>query len=275
MNRIARVFSIAKFTIDDEIHNKSFFVLFGVCVLLVMAIRGCYKSEYVINGQRLDGIAVAWQTSVTAYHIIAVFGMFTAMMLANRVLRKDRENGSVVFILSRAISRLEYIAGKVLGIWLLSFSFMFLLHVTVFILTLTVTGGMLPMLPVASLLNGLCILFCVCLFMLLSQMFPEFIALVIGIVITIVSFVSDLINAAMHSNIVEQSLSGIIRTGSSTPSLWRILWPKIAALQIYGSSLIKQDVFVQMGPVHPAFNLLLWTAIVFAGLFFKFKTEEI
>jgi ABC-type transport system involved in multi-copper enzyme maturation permease subunit len=269
---LSRVKSISAFTAADELHNRSFFVFMAVCVLLVLSIRGCYKSEYVVNGQKLDGLSVAWHTSVIAYHTIAVFGLFMSMVLSSRALRRDKENGSTVFCLSAPVSRLEYAAGKILGIWIIAFSFMFILHSAVFVMTLTVSKGMLPWLPVASAAFGLNLLFAICLFMLLSIFFNELIAMVTGIAVLGVSFISDGIHAAMHTGIAVQAFGS---QPASHITFWRMAWPKSAALQFYGANLIQNNTFSQMGPVHPVFNILIWTVILFCVLAWKMQHEEI
>jgi ABC-type transport system involved in multi-copper enzyme maturation permease subunit len=274
MKSLSRIISISRFTVADEIHHKSFFVLLAACVILVMSVRGCYRSEYSVNGQKLDGISVAWHTSIIAYHVIATFCLFAAMVLSNRTIRRDKQNGTMCFALARPVSRLEYTAGKVLGTWLLAFAFMFVLHASVFFMTLSVSGGTLPMLPVASLLCGLNLLLCVCLFMLLSMFLPEVISLAAGIGVMSIGYASDILHVVMHSAMMQQALS---MTAMKSAVWWRIAfaWPKIAALQIYGDSLIKKESFAQMGPLHPAINVIFWTVLLFVLLVWRINREEI
>jgi ABC-type transport system involved in multi-copper enzyme maturation permease subunit len=275
MKKFIRILNIASFTISDELHNRSFFILLAVCMLMVLGIRGCYRSEYVVNGQSMDGLTVAWHTSVIAYHAIVIFGLFASMILSSRVLRRDKDNGTMSFILSRPVSRLEYTTGKVLGIWLLTFLFMFVLHATVFIMTLTVSGGMLPMFPVASLLCGLDILLCVCLFAFLSMTFPEFLSLVIGVAVLAIGYFSDSFHAVMHSRMLQSALSQTGAPANFDASWWRIVWPKAAALQFYGSALIKGETFTQMGPLNPVINVAVWAIILFTLLAWKMRWEEV
>jgi ABC-type transport system involved in multi-copper enzyme maturation permease subunit len=266
--------NIAWFAVADELHDRSFFVLLGVCVLMVIGIRGCYRSDLVFNGERLDGLAVAWHASIAAYHAVVIFGLFAAMIFSNRAFRRDRRNGFSSMVLSHPVSRLDYCAGKVLGIWSLAFAFMFILHAVVFIMTLTISGGRLPMLPVASLVCGLGILFAVVLFCFLSTVFPEFVSLCAGAACIGISYVSDSLFAVMQSSIARTIASA---SGTSSPpaaSWWRIAWPKIAALQYYGSALIREKEFAFMGPLHPALNVALYTAILFALLAWRIRREE-
>jgi len=275
MKKISSVISIVRFTVADELHHKSFFALLAVCVLLIIALRGCYRSGYVVNGRRLDGIAVAWHTALAAYHAVAVFGLFAAMIFANRALRRDRDNGTARFILSRPVSRLHYCAGKVIGTWIIAFAFMFLLHAAVFFMTLTVGGGTLPLLPVASLACGINLAFIVCLFCLLSTALAEFASLAAGAAVVGVSFISDSIHAVVHSSVVQSALLPAGSPQTFTASWWRIAWPKVAALQYYGASLIKGEAFVTMGPIHPLANVAIYAVLLFAILVWRIEREEL
>ena len=105
---------IAKYTITDEVRQKSFVIMFIVCAIIVFLIRGCYQGNYMVNGQLLDAGAVVGTVSKVTFHVIAVGVMFIAALLSMRVFRHDREDGMQSCILSKPIARWQYVMGKLL-----------------------------------------------------------------------------------------------------------------------------------------------------------------
>lgn len=56
---------IAKYTLIDEVQQRSFVVMFVLCALCVFLVRGCYQGNYMVNGQALDADArkLGWTNS--------------------------------------------------------------------------------------------------------------------------------------------------------------------------------------------------------------------
>ena len=125
---------ITAFTVSDELHYRSFYILAIVSVFFVFMLRGCFTSDVLVNGQRIDAATVGWHTSVAAFHIIAAAGVLVGTLLAMRTFRRDRENGMTTAIMSKPVGRLQYVAGKTAGVWLLSYGLTFILHLAVYIL---------------------------------------------------------------------------------------------------------------------------------------------
>lgn len=263
---------IAGYTIRDTARHRSFYVLLGVCLLFVMMIRGCYKGDYTVNGQTIDNLTVAWHASRIAFHAIAVGALLIATLLCMNVLSRDRTDGSAVMFLSRAVTRQSYLLGRVLGVWIVSFIFMFVLHLTIFLITLTQTGGAIKGYLLASAVCGLNLFVAVPAVSLLSLYMPDFLAAVAFLGIAGISYISDSIHSLMQSNPVQANLPEGI---NSAPSLWRIVWPKFSLLQQYSVSLIGEGTFRGMGPVHPCVNLLIWSALATALLVWRFDRKEL
>jgi ABC-type transport system involved in multi-copper enzyme maturation permease subunit len=252
------IFKISLITIRDELAYKSFYLFAIICMLFIFALRGCFTSSMVVNGQQLSSATVGWQTSIAAFHIIGICGLLIAALLSMRSYRKDCDNGSVVAILSKPLSRIEYVAGKILGLWIIAYGFTFLLHFSVYILMLLNTGGRIPFYLPASLILSINILFMIITVYLLSLVLSETVAVLSAIAICAVSFISD-------------GLFAITQTGSA----WRIAWPKIGALQFYVVSLIKGENFNSIGPINPIINIGLYLLIITGLLFWRFSKEEI
>jgi ABC-type transport system involved in multi-copper enzyme maturation permease subunit len=265
---------IIGYTIRDFLHQRSFYVFTAVSVLFVLLLRGCFKGDVMVNGQQLDTVTVGWHMAVIAFHLISVAGMFIGVLLGMRAVRSDRDNGTLVFIMSKPVSRLQYIIGKTIGIWILSFVFMFLLHLTVYLIMLFYTGGRIPWYLAASVISSLNVFFAVAVVVTLSLFLPDTIAAFLTVIIGIVSFVSDSVYAAMKT-----AMARSIMENTGLPqhpvALWRIVWPKIGMLQQYASSLIRESEFSGMGPVHPSINIVLYTALIVLLLLWRFSKEEI
>jgi ABC-type transport system involved in multi-copper enzyme maturation permease subunit len=263
--------TIVKFTVADILHQKSFFILLAICIGFVLLLRGCYKGNYVVNGQAVTGVTVAWHASIIAFHVVSAGVLLIAAVLSMSMLRRDREDGTVAYMLSRPIDRSAYVLGRAAGLWIVSFGFMFVLHLTISIITWVMAGGMMPGYLAASLVCSVNVLFmvlCICLF---SLVLPDFIAGLAGIGVAAISYISDSLFNAMHSSIVQSAMGGV----QTTTSGWRIVWPKIASLQFYAGSLIDNSQFHMMGPVHPGLVMALYCCAAGAGLVFVFRTREL
>ena len=47
------IIRIAKYTLTDEVRQKSFVVMFVVCAIFIFLIRGCYQGNFMVNGRVL------------------------------------------------------------------------------------------------------------------------------------------------------------------------------------------------------------------------------
>jgi len=86
------------------------------------------------------------------------------------------------------------------GLWVVSFLFMFVLHLTITIITYFNTGGVMPGYLAASLLCSLNVLFMVLMVSLLSLVLHDFAAAFLSVGIVAISFISDTIDKVAHSD---------------------------------------------------------------------------
>ena len=73
---LSPIIKIAKYTLTDEVRQRSFIVMFVICVTFVFLMRGCYHGNYMVNGQELDAGTVVGTVSRATFHVIAVAVMF-------------------------------------------------------------------------------------------------------------------------------------------------------------------------------------------------------
>ena len=132
---LSPIIKISKYTLTDEVRQRSFIVMFVICAIFIFLVRGCYHGDYMVNGQELEAGKVVIMVSKITFHVIAFGVMFLAALLSMRLFRRDRDDGTQSSILSKPINRWQYVAGKILGLWVLLIIFMFILHGIVFVIT--------------------------------------------------------------------------------------------------------------------------------------------
>lgn len=267
-----KIIRIAIFSLQDQVRQKSFYILLAICVLLVLLLRGCYKGNFTVNNQQIDNLAIAWHASKFAFHLIAGGMMLLTVLLSMSIFTRDSQNGNMVLTLSRPIKRSDYILGRIAGVWILVSIFMFILHLTIVIITFLNTGDIIPEFFLASLICTMNLLFLILLVSLLSLFLPDFIAAISAIGIAGISFISDSFYIAKHSKMFQPLVSSGLE---NHVAMWRVFWPKTAMLQYYASSLINNENFPVMGPVHPLVNLLFYILLSYLLLLWVFNQNEV
>ena len=263
---------IVFYTVVDIMNHRSVYVALALCVLFVFMVRGCYRGPVMIDGQSLDPETIARYVSKAAFHLIACGALMITCLLSMRLLGRDRGDGTCVMLLSRPVRRTEYLAGRISGLWIVSSIFMLLLHLTVVVISFLNAGGILPAFMPASLLCCLNVLFMVLLVCLLSLTLPDFLAAATGVLVAAVSYLSESAFQVMQNKLLVSALGA---DPDVSVSLWRSLFPKIAGLQYYASSLIGNEPYQSMGPVPPVINIVLYTALLMGLLLWRFRHEEL
>lgn len=267
MNHLIRISLI---TVKDQMRQKSFFLLLAAAVVFILLIRGCYQGRYSVNGQPVDSVSVAWHASLLVFYVIAAGMFLMTSMLSMGIFSRDRDDGSMVMFLSRSVDRWQYVLGRIAGTWILSAAFMFILHLTIFLIVLANTGGMITGYLTASLLCSLNLLFAIVLTCFLSLFLPNVMAAIFTLGIIGISFISDGAYQAMQSALIRQILS--IETHAS---LWRIFFPKVYMLQHYATTLITNNAFDGMSPAYVWGNIVFYTGALAAAALWCFYRSEI
>ena len=273
---LSPIIKIAKYTFTDEVRQKSFIIMFAICALFIFLIRGCYRGNYIVNGQELNAEIVVRTVSKVTFHIIAAGVMLLTALLSMRVFKRDRDDGMQSCMLSKPIARWQYVAGKILGLWVLSIIFMFILHGIVFVLTSINLNVVIPEYLISSLLCSLNLLFVIIAVLLLSLLMPDIVAFLCVIGIGIVSFVADGIYAVSHSQMAQAMVQQTVPQSGLT--VWKIvyyLWPKLSGTQNFASSFIGNEVFHGFGSIYPLINVLSYCLILGVLLFWRFRKEDI
>ncbi len=273
--KFSPVISIAKFTLADEVRQKSFIVMFVICALFILMVRGCYQNGYMVNGQEVEAGRMIVMVSKLIFHIIAGGVMFLAGLLAMRIFRRDRDDGTQSCVLSKPITRRQYVTGKILGLWILLTVFMFVLHGIVFLITSVKLNVIMPEYLLASLLCSINLLFVVVTVFLLSLAMPDVIALLCVIGIGIIGSVSDVIHAVRNSPMGQAIMQ---QHHQSDFSLWQFvyyLWPKLFGAQQFASSCIGAEGWVERASAYPFMNIMIYCLIFGALLFWRFNREDI
>ncbi|MFA7059508.1 MAG: ABC transporter permease subunit [Pedobacter sp.] len=269
---------ITKYTLMDEVQQRSFVVMFVICAICVFLVRGCYQGNYVVNGQSLDAATVVRTLSKVIFHVIGVGVMVIAALLSMRILRRDRNEGMQSCILSKPIARWQYVMGKILGLWVLSTLFMFILHSIVFLITSISLKVCMPEYLVASLLCSINLLFVVIAVLLLSLLMPDIVAFLCVLGVGIVGFVADGIAAASHSQMAQAVVLQSAGQPQSDLTWWKVVyffWPKLLGVQQLASSLIENESKHGFGPIYPLINVLVYCLILGTLLFKRFRNEDI
>lgn len=269
---------IARYTIFDEVRQKSFIAMFAVCALCVFLVRGCYHGDYMVNGQYLDAGTIVRAVSKVVFHIIGAGAMVVAGLFSMRIFSRDRSDGTQSCILSKAISRRQYVAGKVLGVWMVSLLFMSVLHGIVFLVTSISVGDFMPGYLAASLICSVNLLFVVLAVLLLSLLMPDIVAFLCVLGVGVAGFLADGIAAVSQSQVAHM----VVRQPGAAPhgdlTWWKVVyyaWPKLLAVQQEAASLFGSVPFQGFGSLYPFVNVLLYCLVLGAALVLRFGKEDI
>ncbi len=258
---------IAQYTIADQLRAKSFYLLIAMSVVLLFLMRGCYSSEYIINGQPVVGV---WYVSRLIFQVIVMGVLLLVSLILMRIFSRDRNDGSLHMFLSRPVKRWEYVLGRIIGTWLLTSCVMLVLHLTLVLIVRSHTGyfnlGFLGASIVCS-INLLFITAAVCLF---SLALPDFISALFSIGLICTGFVSDGGYRLLNSEILTTLAPSAVE---SSPALWRIFYPKLFMVQAYADSLIIGSEFINFGPVHPLINVPVFVILFILLTIFIFNKK--
>ena len=208
--RMNNVIKIAIYTMRDQMRHKSFYVLLGLSILFVLTIRGCYDSQYTVNGNLVDGATVAFHVSKIVFHLIAAGMFLMATMLSMRIFSRDHKDGSMVLFLSRYVFRWQYVLGRITGTWVLCLVFMFILHSTIFLTVWLKSGIIIAGYLTASLVCSINLLFVIACVCFLSLFMPDFISALFTMGILFVGFISDGGYQIINSDIVKSAIPSAI-----------------------------------------------------------------
>lgn len=267
MHNLARILT---YTVKDLLRQKSFYVLLAVALFFLMLLRSCYHGNYTINGQTLDQQSLAFHAALIAFHVVAAGMFLMTTLLSMGALSRDREDGSLVMFLARAVDRWQYMLGRIAGTWVLCTVFMFILHLTIALIVRSHAGTPMVGYLTASLLCSVNLLFAIVLTWTLSLFMPNVMAALFTLIVIGVGFVSDGAYRLMHSEMLQHMM-----VEQDPAALWRMLFPKVYMLQDLATTWITSRAFDAMPPAYVGLNVLGYTAVLAAVALWRFYRSEI
>lgn len=277
MDTLKTIVRIAGHTVSDQVRQKSLLVIFVICGFIVLGIRNCYQGDYVINDQQVSAASFALGASKGMFNFVATVAMIIAALLAMRLYKRERSDGTQSAVLSKPVSRYEYIAGKAAGLWAVAFVFMFALHGIIFAIGLIKTGEAVPGFLLASLLCSINILFVIFFVMLLSLYMPDFACFIVISAIGVFGHIGDGVYSIATSDMARSLMEA---NAAKLPdiSVWKVLYlalPKLSTVQSFASSFIENNPFDYAGPIHPMINIGVYCVAAIAGLLVLFRKQDI
>ncbi len=271
----ATIARLAWWTIIDDFRQRSVVIFFAACAAFMFVLRGCYRGSYVVNGRALDAATIV---SLATFHVVAAGVMMLAALMAMRIFKRERDDGTQAYLLSRPIARSHYLAGKVGGLWLGSTASMLALHGVLCLMAFLNAGAVIPGYLTASLLCSVNLLLVVLAVMALSLWVPDFLAFLAILVVGVVSFIGHGVEAMAQNPMVQSAMQQPGAQGSHGMLWWKaawILWPKLGGLQITASSVIGGDSLSAGALVNPLVNVVVYCCVLGALCYVGFSREEI
>lgn len=277
MKKLGTILRITRHTISDQVRQKSFLVILIICGFIVLGIKNCYQGNYTFNNQQVSGAEVALGVSKAMFNIVANVAMIIAALFSMRIINRERGDGTQSTILSKPVSRYDYIIGKAAGLWTVSFLFMFVLHLIIFMISFIKTGEAMPGFLFASLLCSIDLLFVVSFVMLLSLYLPDFACFLIISAIGLFGFIGDGIYSISQNMMVQDAFA---KNAAQLPdvSVWKIVYlamPKLSTVQSFSSSFISGGPFEYAGPIHPMINIVLYCVVSIALMLVLFRKQDV
>lgn len=268
---------VARVTIVDVMRQKSFIAsaFAGVAILLMM--RGCWDANIVVNGQRVGGSALSTPLLKTVFTAVGAGAIFISGLLSMRALRRDREEGTLAFILSKPVARSHYLAGKMGGLWLLMTSFMSLLHGVVFLIHYQHTGSLGAGCIGAMAMTSLNVLFMMLAVALLGLWLPEIFAFLAAFGVVGGAFIFDALARAARSDVVQSIWAQpSMQDGTAWWKIVYVVWPKSGALQYGAASLLDGPALPPSGDlISPLVSIMSYCLVLWVLILLRFGREEI
>lgn len=108
---------IIKNTVAKEIRRRSFWIILALTAFVIWGMNSLSGSMVMnMNGEVIEGAESVKNTA--AFYFISFWNSVLAILLAVDAVRSDFDTGMINSILSRPLSRLDYLLGRFLGVWL-------------------------------------------------------------------------------------------------------------------------------------------------------------
>jgi len=270
---ISSILKIGRYTLVDHLRQKSFIAMFLLGAAFVFFTRSCYHGNYLVNGLPLGAGAVAAAMAKMSFHAIALAMMILAALLAMRAFSRDRDHGMQACIMAKPITRTQYVAGKIVGLWTLAFACMFVLHAIVFSVLALQAKVFMPAFLASSLLCSLNLLTVVAGALFLALLLPDFVAFMTVAAVIVISFVSHGVHALNQSQMLQMTAQP--QDGVTWTTVMYYLWPKISELQIAAATVINPGSSCGWSEIYAFLNISAYGLVLTGLLLWRFKRAEI
>lgn len=272
-----KVVGVARITIADVLRQKSFTVFFLLCIIFVFMLRGCWGAKVMVNGRDVSGGDFAIPILKVAFVSVSAVVMLVAGLLSMRAFRRDRDEGMQAFILSKPVSRLHYLIGKFMGLWLLLTAFMFIVHGAILLIHFRHSGSVGAGYLIASAISAPNVLFVILGVGLLSLILPDIFAFLAVFGVTAAAFIFDGLARAAGSAAVQSFLAR--SPGGDEVVWWKVvywIWPKAGAIESVAVSFIDPSAVVRAGDVLvPLASIGVYCLVFWVLIVLRFEREEI
>lgn len=112
---MSALFAIASNTFYENLQNKVLYIFLGLAVLFLFLSSCLFSGQLNVNERTLNPQEVVGFASGVAYGLVTFFGLLITIMLSMGILPGELESGSIVFQMTRPISRSRFLLGKLLG----------------------------------------------------------------------------------------------------------------------------------------------------------------
>lgn len=165
--------AIINISIKECLRHRIVYFIFAGAMLFLLIGKGCDPGTVRGKGVFFDEMALRSAAMAVAFHGIAFWSLVLCSLLSSQVLTREQDEGTAALTLSRPLARSVFLAGKGIGVVLISALNLFLLG-TIFVALYYLESGWLNYRIFAGLLLmvlplGLCAL----LSMLLSLFLPR------------------------------------------------------------------------------------------------------
>jgi len=262
-SQIKNSIRVACFTVVDLLKLRSLYLLFTVFLLVIIIGTGIKNPTEHSARFRF--------AQLLYFHIISTGALLFTVLLSMEAIRKDIEAGRILMYLSCQVSRTSYLFGRLAGINIVVFLFMFFLHISLSVKITMQTGVFPGGIPEASIICVLCNMFLSGLIVLISFFTPGFIAAMVGLFVAGTSFFIDTIHMIMNSELV----NGLLKNSIDKTNWFKAIWPKIFAFQYQIGNLIKNEDNLHQISMYPLINLVFYLFLVYLAMMVIFNKKDL
>ncbi len=261
-----QIWAVTQIAIKEDLRNRFIYFIFIMALFFILLARGC-SMGYTPSADTSMLLSSAQKLSIHGvFHIIAGWSIVLCTLLSMGSITRELEQGALVMVLARPVSRSALVAGKLLAVIIISVVTLFLLGGIFFGLYYSKTG----IANVNIFLGFLGIIFSLILMALLSFLFSLILP---RLAVPIVSLFVYMLSMWAELPIFYKQIGRILKPSQGTIMINKIL-PQFGEIQFFGASIMVSK--ATLGHCFfSAVNLLFYSLICWCVLIIIFKKKEI